>query len=52
MLGSADWRKRVLGATAGPGRRVLHLQCSTRGIRHVAAIKFGPLPLPLRGTSY
>ena len=34
----SHWRKRLLGAAAGPGRRVLHLQCSTRGSRHAAAI--------------
>jgi hypothetical protein len=33
-----DWCKPFLGADAGAGRRVLHLQRSTRGNRHVAAV--------------
>jgi hypothetical protein len=31
-----DGRKRFLGADADPGRRVLHLKCSARRVRHAA----------------
>jgi hypothetical protein len=33
-----DWRKYFLGAAARSRRRVLHLKCSTRRIRHVAVV--------------
>jgi hypothetical protein len=33
-----DWREHFLDVDAYSRRRVLHIKCATRGIRHVAAI--------------